>query len=40
MKEKIDKMGWIAWYGLKTSYWMEISSGELLHNITHWKEYS
>ena len=31
-----DKIAWIAWYGRKTSYWMEVTSGELVHNVTHW----
>ncbi len=31
-----DKAMWIAWYGIKTSYWMEISSAKLLHDVTHW----
>jgi hypothetical protein len=31
-----DKMGWISFYGQKTTYWMETSSGNLLYNITHW----
>ena len=31
-----DKMIWISWYGRKTSYWMDIDSGKLVHDVTHW----
>lgn len=33
-----DKIDWIGWYGQKTTYWMESFSGELIHNVTHWRE--
>lgn len=31
-----DKIAWIEFYGLKPSYWMKISSGKLVHDVTHW----
>lgn len=31
-----DKMIWLAFYGQKTTYWMEVNSGKLIHNVTHW----
>jgi len=32
-----DKIIWIAFYGMKTSYWMKEERGELIHDVTHWK---
>lgn len=32
-----DGMSWIAFYGHKSSAWSDCHSGELLHNVTHWK---
>ena len=31
-----DKMQWLTDYGMKTSFWMEISSGKLVHNVELW----
>jgi len=33
-----DRIAWIAFYGKKTSYWMEVGSSDLLHDVTHWKK--
>lgn len=35
-----DKIAWIAWYGLKTSYWMRVDSGKLIYDVTHWRNKS
>ena len=32
-----DKMEWISYYGLKSSFWMETRSGQLIHDVTHWR---
>lgn len=34
-----DKIQWVAFYGRKTSYWMTVDSGELIHNVKYWKPY-
>ena len=33
-----DKMAWIAFYGQRTSYWMDVDSGQLVHDVRYWME--
>lgn len=33
-----DKIAWIAYFGQKTSYWMDIDSGKLIHDVKYWME--
>ncbi len=34
-----DKISWIAFYGLKTSYWWDAKgNNDRLDNVTHWFE--
>jgi len=32
-----DKIAWVAFFGIKTSFWMGKHSGQLIHDVTHWK---
>ncbi len=33
-----DSMAWIAWYGLKTSYWWNSKSHEPIFDVIEWME--
>lgn len=31
-----DRMSWVSYYKIPTSYWMSVSKGDLIYNVTHW----